>query len=345
MGKFWRTLLNLPEKSAQEDAGRTKAAPSADPWNVAGQAAAERAAQTRHSGSGWTPVEPVRSARVWQRVLRGLVVAVLLFFLLAGVRTVFFSGDGADQGQAIPEAEFFPETAAAGVAERYVKSYYTWDAATPDARASALSLDLAGGSVESGSFGWDETGKQTVQTATVANVEAQSRTQAIVTVRYDVTPYTMEGEDWVPGTRRTSAADVTVQVLDGRVSVVGPPALVAIPEAPSAPGTDSGTVVDPSIADETREYATTFFRAYGQNADVAALTVPGARITGIGGIELDRVTEWTVETGTGDERQAAATVTWLLPEGTTLDQSYDVTLQQVTSGNTERWQVAAIQGK
>ena len=339
MEKFLRKLLNLPEKKPKP--AETEA--TVDPWNQA--AAAAKNVTTQKNNAAWSPVEVQPRAKLWHRIVRGLVIAVLVFFLLAGMRTVLFPSKSTATAPAVPSTVYFPNVAAGGVAERYVSSYYTWDENDKDKRARALSLDSAGGQVESGAFGWDNKGKQTVNSTNVVAVKPESDSVGTVTVRYTATPYKLEKKEWKPQAQQVRAADVKIQVINDRVAVIGTPALVSIPEASSAPLTDQNIMDDPAITESTSEYATTFFKAYGSETDVSALTAPGAQIAGMGGTKLERVVKWTVLTGEADQRHAVATVKWKLNDATTLDQSYDVTLKRVTSGQTERWQVAAIQGK
>lgn len=342
MEAFIRKLLNLPPKKQQEPANVEL--PASDPWSEAGRAV-QQSANKQKSHSAWSPVDTQRSDKVWHRLVRGLVVVVLLFILAAGVRTIFFSGNRAAPAQEVSSTVYFPQTAAGGVAERYVANYYTWDQAAADRRAQALSIDRVGGPVASGTFGWDGKGKQTVNTTNVVSVDPENDKVGVVTVRFNVTPYKYEGKAWVAKAPRVMAADVKVQIIEGRAAVVGTPALVAVPPVPPAPGTTNEILDDPQITRDTAEYATTFFRAYGEEKDVTALTAPGAQIAGIGGLRLERVSKWSVLSGDADQRHAVATVQWRINDATTLDQSYDVTLMRVTSGDTERWQVAALQGK
>lgn len=334
-----RKVLNLPPRKTPDLASEQ----TADPWSQAGKTV--QSATRRREHSVWAPVETNRSSKVWHKILRGLVVAVLVLVLFSGLRSMFFPAQNAAPAQEIPASVYFPQAAAGGIAERYVSAYYTWDEAAADARAKALSLDLSGGPVSTGNFGWDGTGKQAVNATNVVAIKAKNDVEGTVTVRYTVTPYKSEQKKWIAQAPQVRAADVSVQIINGRTAVVGSPALVAVPDAGNAPSTGEQILDDPQVTEATAEYATTFFRAYGEGGDVSALTAPGTQIAGIGGVALERVSKWTVLTGTADTRQAVATVQWRINDATTLDQSYDVTLQRVTSGGTERWQVATIQGK
>lgn len=349
-----RKLLGLPEpgetKQKKPKAQPPGAAPGgygATPGSV-WQAAAQQAQPARaESGPAvaWVPVQPSRGGKVWPLVLRGLVIAVAVIVGWVGLRTIFFPPRQETASQQLPASLTFPTTAAGGVASRYVSSFYTWEQGQEAARAKAITLDTAGGTVESGAFGWDGVGKQSAGGAGVVNVSASSATEGRVTVRFTVTPYTGKPGEWKPGTASVRAADVRVQIIDGRVAVVGPPALVAVPEAGEASNTEPDRIEDTELAAATKDYATSFFTAYGKDTDVSALVAPGSTVTGLGAYELESITRWTVFTADGDTRPAIVSLRWRDPATKTLlEQTYSLTLQRVTGGNTERWQVASITG-
>ena len=75
---------------------------------------------------------------------------------------------------------------------------------------------------------------------------------------------------------------------------------------------------------------------------MSAVAAPSARIDGLNGLyRLGELTTWQVFTGTGDTRDAFATVEWKSGSAV-VTQNYRITLTQVTSGDTARWQVASL---
>lgn len=343
-----RKILGLPEsrssrgKEPQPETTYGQAATSV--WTAAEAEAKDEAVSQAHPA--WTPVRTTRAGRVWPMVLRGLVALLCLIVAVAGVRAIFFPVRTQQATQQGPSAEAFPQVAAAGVATRFVGSFYTWEQGQGPARARALTLDAAGGVSEQGAYGWAGTGKQSATNASVVAISPSSAEEGRVTVRFTLTAYTGQVGAWKATKATTRAADVNVRVIDGRVAVVGMPALVAVPEAGEAPNGPDELVGDEQVTASTKEYATSFFRAYGSDPNIDALVAPGSRIQGLGGYELVSVSTWLVYTGDGDERPATAVVQWRDPTNkTVLEQSYSVTLQRVTGGNTERWQIARLTGK
>lgn len=356
-------LLNLPvtreEWLAAREARRTGTPPT--PQTAAAPAAASNpylAAAANPAGAGGqaAPVarpdaapwqQPVTSRPVnrsgWYVFLRGLVVAVLVFMVFLGVRSLFRPLDPpAPVVQEIPAAVQYPSAAASGLAERFTTAYLTWNEANADARGARL--QLAGWSGDP-KIGWNGSGRQSVSgQVTTAAVDATSTTSGSVTVVADVNTWAKTADGLAENpTRRTLALRVPVALTDGLLSVSAAPALVAVPRVP-APAGGSRPDLDSDLSTETRSAAEAFFTAYATDTDLTAITAPGAQIDGLGGaVTFGRITSWQVsEPLSNDEAAATAVVVWLGPDGSEAAQTYNLTLRKVASGTTSRWQIYRI---
>lgn len=291
---------------------------------------------------------PMRQ-RFWYVLLRGLVVAVLLAMVVTALRTWFFdSREQVTPPAPIPADVLYPASAASGVAIRFAHAYLSWDELDPDKRVNAL---RAAGWQGDEAAGWDRKGKQTTGLVTVARIAAESETRGSVTVVATVTPWKItprEGDKPAsskPGNPETIALRVPVDVSpNGALTVAAEPATVALPTGVEQDGRPLPDV-DTDLSAETRSGAEAFFRAYGEETDMTAITAPGSTIVGLGGVlTFEGLSGWQVAPANGaDSAQAVATVTWITKGGETqLQQTYYLTLQRTTAGSTARWQVLDI---
>lgn len=281
------------------------------------------------------------TGRAWYwRVLRGALVAAAIVVLLVGFRTMFFPVKTEQAAAPVDAAAQFPTTDAAGVAERFTTSYLTWDQDAPEDRSAALALDVPSLS-KSDRFGWDGTGWQNATDAHTITVDATDEENATATVVVQLATKIDEGNT----TTRWAALAVPVAVSNGRVIVTGQPASVAVPTPIAVDGTAAPLMEDSEIARSTKTYAESFFTAFGRDDDVSSLTAPGAGVAGLGGLyELGTLKTWSVYEGSGNTRSARAVVQWTDAAGSTIEQTYRLTLAKVSGGDSTRWQVASIDG-
>lgn len=327
-------------KKSPKTKSKPQAADSApaSTWVAAGEEV-ERA-QTVES-LPWQTERTTGRAWYW-RLLRGALVAAAIVVLLVGLRTMFFPVKTEQTAAPVDAAAQFPTTDAAGVAERFTTSYLTWDQDAPEARSAALALDVPSLS-ESERFGWDGTGWQTATDAHTITVVATDEETATATVVVQLATKIDDANT----TTRWAALAVPVAVSDGRVIVTGQPASVAVP-TPTPIGVDetaAPVMEDSEIARSTKTYAESFFTAFGRDDDVSSLTAPGAGVAGLGGLyELSTLKTWSVYEGSGNTRSARAVVQWTDAAGSTIEQTYWLTLAKVSGGDSTRWQVASIDG-
>ncbi|MFK0009907.1 conjugal transfer protein [Paenarthrobacter sp. NPDC090520] len=344
---FWIHVLNMPEPGTLEP--RHQPAPPAaaapDPWAAAAQAVSQQKDQLATTpSSAWQMTERNRTATAWKRIFRTILVLVLGFAVITGVRSWFTPAQGR-AGDAVPASVMFPYAAAGGVAERFAVNYFTWDEDAGAARSAALALDLANGG-EGTAAGWDGKGKQAAMSPYVVGTRVKDENQATITVAVKVVPYTRaaaNAKEWVPGGSRTLALEVPVQMIDGRAVVTGRPGTVALPAPGKLNKSESGTE-DADLTGTTKDYAKQFFTLYAQDKDTSAIAAPNAHIAGLNGaVEFKDLTGWTVYRDGGDNRRASATVRWAMG-ASTIEQSFTVTLTKVTGAGAERWQISQLLG-
>lgn len=345
----WKVLgVEAYRKYRAQDTPKVSTTPAASDsggaslWVRTGDAdAAADAHQTSEDGGvarvPWATVESHGSKRtLW--VWRVALIVVLALPWTVGAWHMIRPTSAATSS-ATKSAAPFPSTAAAAVAQRFASAYLSWDQDDPDARVSALALDVPGlGSDDK--FGWNGKGRQVAGAGTTLSVTPSTSTVATVTVAVRVVPYGSKGgaekARWV-------GLAVPVQERDGRFVVTGQPAAVAVPSPTESNTTRPNRDEDAALGRRTESYATSFFTAYGTNDDVSAVAAPSAHIAGLNGLyTLGDLATWQVFAGHGSTREAFATVQWKTTGDATITQNYDVTLTQVTSGDTARWQVASI---
>lgn len=365
----WRTfkalVLNLPDDEvaglsdrlkgrgpkARPASQTAKASPSghgASPWAEAAAAAtppSEKPAKTVKADDDETPLwtsRPRKTSGI-QHLARLTGLALLLLFLWIGVRTAFFGPGQKVEETPLPVAATFPDEAAAGTAEQFVRSYLTWDEADPEARAGAMAPWYDGGVVSS-DLGWDRKGKQTADEASAVRVDHIDAETARVTVTANVTPAKTGKAKEAPAPRRVSV-EVKVRATEDGAAVYGVPGIVGNPIPIPGPEAEDQGIADTALSQSTKGMAAQFFTAYGKETDVSSLTAPGASIRGLGGLLTEpQVQTWTVREGAADRRTALAAIDWTTPAGGRSSTTYEVELVRVSGGDAARWQIANVKG-
>jgi hypothetical protein len=386
--RAWQVIMNMdPPKSPPRLPGQAQqptADPAANPW-INAQATEPAGGPTSRNGASrnepttaesepaaakstrwptgrrdtapWQGAEPVKlRTKFWYVLIRGLLVVVLAAALLTGVRswivTLRHNNDATSQQQtaAIPPAVSYPSAVAAGAATRFATAYLSWDSAHTDARAAQLK---AAGWTGDPTLGWNGKGKQTVENATVAAIQATSGTDGAVTVVATVHSWTgsptgssptgsSDAGNQTEGPGKQIALLIPVRVDQGVASVSATPSIVAVPAA-RAPQDPVLATTDNDLTGQTQQQIIAFFKAYAADSDVSTLTAPGSTVTGLGGaVTYSRLASWTVAEPAGDHAQAIASVVWSTPDGAQLTQTYRLTLQRTVAGDAARWQVYAI---
>ncbi|MFI8932431.1 conjugal transfer protein [Streptomyces sp. NPDC053474] len=265
--------------------------------------------------------------------------AVVVLLAVVGVRSIISPPVRQEAApkwgeKAEAEKDDVPETLAQQVAARFARSYLTWTHQAPQIRERELARDLPKGA--DAKAGWDGQGTQLVAQSIPGTVTQTRPHHARVLV--DVRVSTTIGSGRKAGT--TSAwmgLEVPVSHSSGRVLVTGQPALVGLEEPvrwkePDAPATDT------ELTERTRTTVENFLKAWvNGTADQAA--APGAKVTPLGGhLTLRSLDSWSAFTGSGDRRTGLAQVRWQLG-GAVLQQTYRITLAQVSADDASRWQV------
>lgn len=347
----WLYVFNMPDPKQAAEQQPKPVAPAADgldAWASASAKAAEPVAPERTAARpgdsmAWRVSETSRSKTNLKRVVRVVIILVIAFAVITGVRT-WFTPQPNPNNITLPAAVTFPYAASSGVASRFAVNYFTWDEANGANRAAALAQDIANGG-DGSTLGWDGKGVQTAADPVVVAVDVQDKERARLTVSVTVTPFVKDeaAKKWNPGKPGTLALEVPIAITNGRPAVVGNPGTVGMPKPGKLTSGLDGRE-DTDLTKGTKDYAKTFFTNYGKDTDLGAITAPDARIVGLGGsLVFKELTNWSVLTDGGDTRLAAATVRWTAG-GASLDQSFTVTLIKVTGAGAERWQISRIQG-
>lgn len=292
----------------------------------------------------WVEHDESRRDTFFRVALRVVVYVVLFMLILTGLRSWFFDRNNDDtKPTPVPAAAVYPQAAASGVAERAARSYLSWDEDHTDQRAAQLDLDFAPDALKENA-GWNQRGKQTVNTAATLAVNVTDESTARVTVAVLVTPWAKEKGKWEAGDEVWRTLEMPVIDTTRRLVVPTLPALVGMP-APDAVDLGEEPDADSAATTASRPDAQAFFESYGTKADVSALTAPGEDLTGLGdkAATMANLREWTVYTGDDKTRSARAVVEWEVGD-TTLTQPYDLTLVAVAQGEQRRWQIASVGG-
>jgi hypothetical protein len=331
-----RKALGLPKK---ESAGGDELsdALARKSGRAAGGESEKISAPPDAANSGWAEEEEGSRAARWG--LRAVVYGVLGLMAVLGIRSIVFPPrDTAPQQQTDPQEQAqkddVPEAAAQQVAARFARSYLTWSHDNPKTRQDELAADLPKGA-DLGA-GWNGSGSQAVA-QTIAGPVTQTRPhQARVSVDVRVSSTTGTGKK-----ARTVSAwrglEVPVAESGGRILVTGQPALVGMREPVQWTAPDPGAG-DADLALSTHDGVEDFFKAWvAGTADQAS--APGATIAPLGsGMAFGSLDAWTVEKSSGSRRTGLAAVTWRLA-GAELQQTYRVTVAQVSASGASRWQV------
>lgn len=334
-------VLNLPERDQGETLppSASASAPAASQWQKAGQAVA-----TKPPSVPWQIEKDNSGARFFRKFLKGLLAVAIVFFAYVGVKEAL-RGDQPLPVADLPAVISFDQAGAAGVGERFATSFLTWDENAEEAHAEAVGMDYFAGANQ---LGWNGKGKQSVREALAAGVEVdEDGRTARVLVLVDVVAYEPTGDaadPWKAGASEWMALEVSVAQDDRRTVVTGAPSFVGMPSSPFEPSPDRRQE-DTTLSTETKEAAEVFFEAYGEG-DVEAITAPGSTVAApaVTGWGVEAISDWTVFTGDGDDRQARATVTWTTEAGASVTQNYDLTITRVTGATGERWQISAVHG-
>lgn len=357
--------LNYSEKRARKERAEQAAAGEApqpqatglDSWTQAARSAtapaaddtaapARRAAASGSSSAGSWAVENEKTfGTALATVLRAALIIALAFVVLVGVRQLVFPTENTTVVKQVQAAQF-PAAAGGDVARRQVTAYLSIDPSEQAlaARESLLALD---GATTSDSDAGAITGKQTMTNPAVVRVAQIDGKRARALVTGTVTDYTAGADgSWAAGAERPIAAEVMLAAdRTGAVTVVGRPALVATTPGTPAISPRANVAQDTNIGGATQSAAESFFSSYGADKQVTASVAPGAKIAGLAGAaKFERLTGWTVYEGDGKSRAAVGTVTWMLPSGIEVTQTYALTLSSVSADDAGGWQISAISG-
>lgn len=363
--------LNYSEKRARKEREKQAAAgespaPGIDPWTQAAKAvtapatvetaqvtpAARRPAPAGASSAGSWAVENEKTfGSALAKVLRAVLIIALVFVVLVGLRQLIFPVESTTVVQEVQSTQF-PAAAGGEVAARQVGAYLNIDPAEDAFASREATLALDGSS--SGSSDSDGiAGKQSMSNIAVVRVAQIDGKRARALVTGTVTDYTAAEGSWTPGAQRPIAAEVMLAADDtGAVTVVGRPALVGTTPGTPAAAPPADVAQDTTIGAATQSAAESFFSSYGTDEQVTASVAPGASIAGLdGAATFERMTGWTVyeaPSGTPVQddktRSAIATVTWTLPSGIEVTQTYALTLSSVSAYAAGGWQISAISG-
>lgn len=352
--KTWQ-LKRSKDASQQEPESQPAAAnpwlsATADNGSIPNEPTPSNRAARGGGGVFWLEHEETGKDTLWRYVLRGGVAILLVMLLVTGLRVWIVDGmlGGNDDNTAaapdLPAEAVFPESAAAGVAERYTRSYLTWDEDNEDDRGTELARDGAPQSLGERA-GWNGRGKQTVSTVATVGVDVIDTKSARITVAALTTPQVKKGDDWKPQAAHWQTLEIPVQNTGKRITVTGLPGLVAMPPPATIDPADEPDL-DSKATTASQPDAEAFFEAYADEDDVSALSAPGADLPGIANEDMtfDALSSWSVYAGDDKTRTAHAEVVWTLPGETTITQPYDVRLVAVGDGDSTRWQIAAVKG-
>lgn len=345
---LWRKIkaivLNLPDDEVpgvkERLTGKTPPAArsSSNGWDSVLSNASNPTAQTNRESSPtselWQPVrKPQGKSSLWKTIVRWAVLFLIVLFLWIGLRTALWGNNEEEKQQPLPISVQYPSERASAVATKFTTNYLSFEEGKEDQRAAALAPYYSGGEA-SGKLGWDGKGKQSASNIVVYSVEPIDKEKSRVTVLADVANDTSS---------RTVALEMTVSVNDQGAAVYGTPAYVGLPTPAKVAAADTQNI-DSQLTADTKAGADEFFAAYAANDTLDSVTAPGAHITGLNGaVSNAKLTKWSVEAGGDTERTAWADVTYE-SNGSTLSNSYQLTLVKVSGGESAKWQIKEIKG-
>ncbi|MEV6421849.1 conjugal transfer protein [Streptomyces sp. NPDC051662] len=336
-----RKMLNLPEKEPK--GGEHKAAvPAVNSTPGAPADAGAGPSESNWNAVGWAEESESSGRSFARRAGRVVIWSVIGLAAFTGVRTwVFPAKPPAVAPQVDQQAEArrndVPVDEAQQVAARFARSYLSWSSQAPQLRARDLAMDLPKDADPK--MGWDGQGLQQVSQTIPGTVTQAEGKRARVRVDARVS-YSVKSGGKDVAVSRWLGLEVPVAESDGRVLVTGQPALVGMPTATSytIPGAADA---DSAMSSGTRQTVKDFLTAWAAGSEDQA-AAPGSRIPPLGGgLQLDSLDSWTVDAGTGEKRTGTATVRWRLA-GAQLQQTYRITLTQVSANTATRWQVSEV---
>lgn len=289
-------------------------------------------------GTPWRDVKAEKRS-AWWWTFRGLIVIVVIAVVAVPAIQAMRAQNAAPV--VVKTAVPFPDAEARALSERFVESFYTWDAATPEQRKADLAVDVPMDANMSSGAGWGGKGKQTAIVARATTVDMAGNSSAHVSVVFRLVVFDSGGTA-LPAVWAQAVVPVALAEDDNKIVIAGMPGLVPLDEPVASTAEDRD--LDSDVTAATKDYATSFFGALGAGEDVDASAAPGARIRGLAGaVELVRLDEWKVWAGSGNTREASASITWRNAT-TEFTSEYDLTLTETTGGGSSKWLVAAIHG-
>lgn len=301
--------------------------------------------QNHATGAAWELEDESwwgRRHGMWGRTVLWAAVALLL---LLGVKQLVYGTPEVKTpppaAVRLPASVTFPSAAGVSVAEGFTRAYLSWDAAAPGRRATELAPFLP--PATDPAAGWNGQGVQRVDSATVVALSATDAAAATATVAAVVTPGALSGQNNAPPV--VEFLVVALRASGPRVGVVAAPVLIGASHADAAPPSVEASL-DSSATAASSQFGSQFFGAYGGGAasTLSALLAPGVSLAPLPGVRLASVTGWAVYTApsVGTTRRATARVSWALPDGAQLTQTYALTLVSISSSGSVKWFVAAV---
>lgn len=273
--------------------------------------------------------------RVTILVARFALVAIFAVIVINGVLRIAES----DSADAAGDNNNSADDAVGAYAEAFMSDYLTFDGNTPDEREDRLArYGLSDVDV------WNGTGTQSVRDIVTAESTPIGDDTSRVTVAAKVEP-----GGWMC---------YQVAVYDGgkgSFAITSTPAAVQCPPAaqPDVDGLESLTAeADMALVDDLDQLVRSFLPAYAKSSDdLVQFITNDSNITGLGGTqevhEIGELLVPAIDEVTGNsatQRHVYVTVTWNMPSGGQLDQTYDVTVEQGDVSGSPRWFVSRIVG-
>ncbi|MFF7726030.1 conjugal transfer protein [Streptomyces sp. NPDC008001] len=355
-------------------AARLQAQAPGTPQPPQAQAQAAAADQGKARDVPWQLEDEDSGKKFLVKVGRGALWGVVALAAITGIRSWFWAPAPPKSGPVqVSSGPTYPVQEAQAVAARFARAYLSWDENDPQARATALSRDLAQGMDTAA--GWNTRGHQEVLAAQPGPVSEEKDKRARVRVDVlvngsgddkskpadkpkDDKPKDDKSKDKKDDAKKDDkdkdsrqqatgprwlGLEIPVVYTSGRIVVTGQPGLVGVPQsAPAAPALTTKTA-DNDFGNKTRGVIEEFFGKYA-SGEAESVAAPGASIAALPpGVSLGSLRNWSVDEGSGSDRTGVATVTWLMG-GAEIEQTYRVKLTRVASAQAERWQVAEVHG-
>ncbi|MQA96202.1 MAG: conjugal transfer protein [Streptosporangiales bacterium] len=300
--------------------------PPDDPWRD--DPGDRRRRKRPRAGSG---------GRWWIWVGRAILWAFILVVIFNGIRAPFerFTSGATTtpptQGGATDNG--FPTEAASAYALQFAHVYLNYDQATPGVRATSLAQFLPEGADPQ--FGWNGSGRQVLQQASVASVSASDAQHGIVRLAVLING-------------RSMRLDVPIYADGGALGISGRPALLPPPAKAAVPSAGNGQS-DEAAENELRPWLTNFFQAYAAGGQsLSQYLAEGAAVEGLSGsVRFKALREVTAQPG-DTTRQVNATVEWQMPSlgsgGSSSAGGLTQTYQLTVVNDTGKWFVKEVRG-